>query len=407
MRRSGTSTGRLRSRRKKSSPIIASPCPRRWAKPSGRCSRGGTLALTTTKDSTLFFSLKNTTIAIEPGGGSDDFAHITLSGLTHDATDAVAYTSGLLVVETINASVTNELAQLRFDALQGFTQSSFSVVDDGSGPIEINIACYVSGTRIATPSGEVPVERLRIGDEVLTASCELKKIRWIGRRSYSADAVAAERKLRPIRIVAGALADGLPRRDLFVSQQHALLLDKVLVPAVQLVNGATITRYDAAGAVAYFHIELADHDVILAEGQPAETFVDRNSRAAFDNAGDYPYQPAMIVPFCAPRVEGGPALARIRAAIEARAGLRPGPLQGNVDRADRRMVEGWAFDVENPDCPVLLEIVVDGAVAAVLPADQYRADLRAMNGGNCAFYFPDPPPGEVLIRRAGDGRALQ
>jgi uncharacterized protein len=92
------------------------------------------------------------------------------------------------------------------------------------------------------------------------------------------------------------------------------------------VNGASITPRDASGAVAYFHLELAVHNAILAEGQPAETFVDRNSRRTFDNAAEhaslYPDALPTIMPFCAPRIEGGAILTRLRAVIEARAGVR-------------------------------------------------------------------------------------
>jgi hypothetical protein len=287
-------------------------------------------------------------------------------------------------------------------------------VGDTGGNAEIAIACFVAGTRIATPCGEVPVEHLRIGDAVITASGHVESIRWIGFRRYSAAAVARDRARRPIRIVAGALGAGLPRRDLFLSPQHAVLLcdpegGDVLVPAAQLVNGVSVTRCRDCEAIEYFHLELAAHDVVLAEGQPAETFVDRNSRETFDNAAEYallyPDTLPTIAPFCAPRLDGGVALARIRSSIEAHAGIRHGPLQGHLDRADDRMIEGWAFDADNPACPVLLEILVGGEVVRTLLADQYRADLTALNGGCCGFYCPSPeiPAGaDVIVRRTSE-----
>ena len=291
-------------------------------------------------------------------------------------------------------------------------------VSENDGNAEIAIACFVAGTRIATPCAEMPVELLRIGDEVITASGGVERIRWIGRRRYAAAAIAADRARRPVRIAAGAFGAGLPRRDLFLSPQHALLLrdpegEDVLVPAAQLVNGVSVARCDDCRDVTYFHIELTAHDAVLAEGQPAETFVDRNSRATFDNAGEYArlYREAVpaIMPFCAPRIEGGATLARIRAKIEARAGIRPGPLQGHLDRADDRMIEGWAFDPTNPACPVLLEILVDGRGWRTLLADQYRGDLTAMNGGHCGFHLPSLESRggtHAAVRRAGDRRRL-
>jgi hypothetical protein len=269
------------------------------------------------------------------------------------------------------------------------------------------VPCLVRGTRIATARGQVPVEELQIGERVRAMIGAERSIKWIGRRACSAT--------RPVRVRAGALGNAVPMRNLRVSPEHALAFweddgSLVLVPAHLLVNGITIV-HEPMVAAEYFHPELEVHDIILAEGAWAETFIDDNSRMLFDNASEfstlYPREVPHPAHFCAPRVEGGAALVRIRAAIETRAGFRHGPLEGHLDRADDRMIEGWAYDSLNPACPVLVEILIDDEVAATVMADQYRADLRAMNGGHCAFYFPNPPIGShALARRASDGREL-
>jgi len=236
----------------------------------------------------------------------------------------VSATSGMINAGTLTVTLSSG-GTLRFPVSGA---SGTASVSNNNGDAEVTIACFVAGTRIATPCGDVPVEFMRIGDEVVTASGGIERIRWIGRRRYSAAAVASSAARCPIRIAADALDEGLPRRDLFLSPQHALLLrdpldEEVLVPAVQLVNGVSVTRCDDYGAVAYFHIELAAHDAVLAEGQPAETFVDRNSRPTFENAAEharlFPDALPTIVPFCAPRIEGGAALTRIHGLVLARA----------------------------------------------------------------------------------------
>ena len=197
----------------------------------------------------------------------------------------------------------------------GLTLASFNfTVDSGTGTV-ITVACYCPGTRIATPLGEVVVEALAIGDLVSTADGRAEAIRWIGRRSYAARFLLANPKVQPVRFRAGSLGDGLPRRDLLVSPEHAMLLDGMLIPARCLVDGVQIVAERGWTAVDYIHIELASHEAILAEGAASETFIDDDSRAMFQNAGEYTelYPDARPAgSFCAPRVEDGYELEAIR-----------------------------------------------------------------------------------------------
>jgi hypothetical protein len=175
--------------------------------------------------------------------------------------------------------------------------------------------CYCAGTLILTDRGEVAVEDLAIGDRVVTASGQMRPIHWIGWRSYAGRFLAGRRHLLPVRIRAGALGGGLPRRDLLISPRHAMFLDGLLVPACELINGITIVQDTQSQSVQYFHVELDTHDVILAEGAPSETFLDDDSRGLFHNAGDYAARYAGARErgwFCAPVVESGYELEAIR-----------------------------------------------------------------------------------------------
>ena len=180
-----------------------------------------------------------------------------------------------------------------------------------------NVACYCTGTLILTDRGEKPVESLRIGDLVATASGGLEPIRWIGRRSYAGRFLQRNPAMLPVSIAAGALGNGLPRRMLRISPNHAMLLDGVLVAAKDLVNGMTIARERSADQVDYVHLELEQHDAVLAEGAASETFVDDGSRAMFHNLAETaaPSAPASVA-FCAPRVDSGHELDAIRRRLE-------------------------------------------------------------------------------------------
>ena len=90
---------------------------------------------------------------------------------------------------------------------------------------------------------------------------------------------------------------------MYVTKAHALYIDGVLVPAGDLVNGTTITLYDASehNELEFFHVELARHDVIYAEGAPCETEMKGDESAV--NFARYLRQDALLatqeVP-CAP-----------------------------------------------------------------------------------------------------------
>src|SRR3984957_14165391 len=147
--------------------------------------------------------------------------------------------------------------------------------------------CYCRRTLILTERGEVRVEDLAIGDTVVTISGEAKPIKWIGRRSYAGRFIAGNREVLPIVVRAGALAPETPVRDLWLSPGHALLLDGSLVPAEHLVNSLTIVKTGAVDRVDYFHLEFETHEVILAEGAPAESYVECDNRRGFHNAHEF------------------------------------------------------------------------------------------------------------------------
>ncbi|MFY9293510.1 MAG: Hint domain-containing protein [Methylorubrum rhodinum] len=142
------------------------------------------------------------------------------------------------------------------------------------------LACFTSGTRLATAGGPVAVEDLAVGDRVVTASGAERPVRWIGHRAL---ACRGRADWQPVRITAHAFGEGRPERDLLVSPGHALCVDvlgEVLVPAGRLVNGTTLARMELE-SVTYWHVELDDHDILLAEGLPAESYRDTGNRGFF------------------------------------------------------------------------------------------------------------------------------
>jgi glycosyltransferase involved in cell wall biosynthesis len=281
------------------------------------------------------------------------------------------------------------------------------------------MTCYASGTQIAVRAGERPVETLRIGDLVRTASGALRAIRWIGRRSYAGLFFASNERVHPVRFRAGALGRELPHRDLLVSPAHCMLLDGMLVPAERLLNGNTILQEHGIDRVEYLHVELDTHDVLLAEGAPSESFVDDGSRGMFQNAGEYHllYPGAAPVPgavFCAPRLESGEMLERLRWSLAALAepSTPPGPLDGFLDGVGAERVSGWAQDRLALDATVRLRVTDNGVVLGEVLAGRHRPDLAAAGIGDHAFELVvsgglSPALRHVIdVRRVKDGQAL-
>lgn len=168
------------------------------------------------------------------------------------------------------------------------------------------VPCFCPGTLISTPRGAVAVEDLRIGDEILTIEGKAVAVKWVGKRRVHS-LFARQCDALPIQISAGALGDGLPQRDLFVSPDHAMYVEGCLVQAAALVNGSTIRRVAHwTGDVQYLHIETENHDLICAEGAATETFVNTDTRKRFDNHAEYealyPNEPGSSEPMDLPRV---------------------------------------------------------------------------------------------------------
>jgi O-antigen biosynthesis protein len=307
-----------------------------------------------------------------------------------------------------------------------FTGDYFHLGPDGGNGTDITesqTACYLRGTLIRAERGDIAVENLAIGENIMTASGALRPIRWIGWRSYGGRFIIGRKDILPICIKAGALDDNVPGRDLWVSPHHAMYLEGVLIEAKDLVNGTSIVQPDGIDLVEYFHIELETHDLIIAEGAPSETFIDDDSRFMFQNAHEYrrlyPEAATGVDRYCAPRREDGYEVEAARRHIALRAGLyakdagRPNELRGFVDLVSAESIEGWAQNTHHPEAPVCLDIYAGNKLIGQVLANRYREGLAdfTLGSGRHSFAFA-PPPGlnfaadTVEVRRSLDGAVL-
>jgi hypothetical protein len=143
--------------------------------------------------------------------------------------------------------------------------------------------CFLKGTTIQTAAGDRKIEDLVVGDLLPTVFGKMRRIRWIGcyLSKKSDPAKPWVKDLLPVRIARSALGPDVPRSDLYITRAHALLIDDALVPVSSLINGTTITLYDARehDILEFFHIKFECHDVIYAEGAPCETLLEVDESA--------------------------------------------------------------------------------------------------------------------------------
>ena len=135
------------------------------------------------------------------------------------------------VVSVIEIANGDTLGVLRFDTAANATAA---IADDA---ITL-VPCFAAGTRIATARGEVAVEAIGVGDRVQVllggrpAADRFAEVIWVGRREVDCLGHPTPRKVWP----------GRPDSEVFLSPDHAIYFNDVLIPIKHLINGTTIAQ---------------------------------------------------------------------------------------------------------------------------------------------------------------------
>ncbi|EBA11305.1 Hint domain-containing protein [Roseobacter sp. CCS2] len=178
---------------------------------------------------------------------------------------------------------------MSFDApIASFTVVHSSTPGSTSGTVGVSdvsfdIFCFSRGSRIETPHGPRAVEDLAIGDLVVTKDSGVQAIKWIGRKKVSAQRLATEQNLRPVRLLKDAFGDGIPCRDMMISPQHKILISdwraemyfassEILAPAKGLLNDRTIRIVNEPADIEYIHMMFEKHEIVTVDNLRSESF---------------------------------------------------------------------------------------------------------------------------------------
>ncbi len=223
------------------------------------------------------------------GGVLDNFGtldSIVLAGTAVGSDAYAAGTGGSDGVLTLYAGAGQSGGVLgTLAVLAGITTGDLAALEVVSNGTIGDAPCFAAGTRIAAERGEVAVEALRPGDLVRVLGEEgWAPVVWVGQRHVLCGRHPRPRSVWPVRVAAGAFGPGRPERDVWLSPDHALFLEGVLIPVKHLIDGVAIVQV-ACEEVTYYHVELPRHAVLLAEGLAAESYLEAGDRANFANGG--------------------------------------------------------------------------------------------------------------------------
>ncbi|WP_324752984.1 Hint domain-containing protein [Roseovarius sp. Pro17] len=221
--------------------------------------------------------------------------------LAGDSVDGVGITRsypGDTVTVTIPGGATVTITGVTFYLADGrvvFTPSDGSALETSTfvsstfvntqGPLPVSSLgppCFVAGTLIETADGKKAVETLEPGEIIIGYGGEQLILTKVLRSSLFIRDLVNNPNLRPVRIMAGSLGNGLPERDLLVSRQHRMLVQsriaermfdtsEVLISAIKLTGMAGIFVDESITAVEYVHVLFEQHEIIYAEGAPTES----------------------------------------------------------------------------------------------------------------------------------------
>ncbi|ASC05083.1 hypothetical protein WSS15_01630 [Acetobacter pasteurianus] len=260
---------------------------------------GGTLILggyATTTSGLIQFGGNGGTIEVAAGTTPSIIEYITnissgdtivLDGMT---ADNYTYVNGVYTLTDNGQPISGTSSFQLPDANEG---STFTVktVNGKTYLTADKIVCFLAGSMIRTSEGDVAVEDIQIGDQLVTFDWKHNKevthpVVWVGKAHAMVRAGLPDDEAGyPVRVLKDAIADGVPYKDMLITAEHCLFFEGKFVPVRMLVNGVSIFYDKSITSYDYYHVETEQHSVITADGMLTESYLDTGNRRAFRQEG--------------------------------------------------------------------------------------------------------------------------
>lgn len=151
---------------------------------------------------------------------------------------------------------------------------------DGTQVTPPNPYCYGKGSKVRTIHGYIEIEKLKVGDEVITYGnlkdgnvinpgvIEIKKIAFIGKRVFTNLTEASY----PLIFNKHSLGENRPFENLTISPNHGILQHGYLAVASSFVNDTTIVK-DRRSFIEYYAVQFEEHCVMDVNGVLSESLL--------------------------------------------------------------------------------------------------------------------------------------
>lgn len=213
---------------------------------------------------------------------------IIIDGLT---ANGYTHVDGIYTL-TNNGSPINGTSSFQLPAANDGTTFTVKTVD-GKTYLNADIVtvCFLPGSMIRTAEGDIAVEDIRVGDNVVafdwkTGEETVRPVIWVGKAHATVHAHRSDDEAGyPVRVLKNAVAEGVPYKDMLITAEHCLFFEGKFVPVRMLVNGSSIFYDKSITSYDYYHLETAEHAVIVADGMMTESYLDTGNRRSFRQAG--------------------------------------------------------------------------------------------------------------------------